>query len=282
MKISGTMVLRNAVKLQYPFEVAIRSLRALCDEVVILVDPTSEDDTVDRVRALPVDKVVLSVWNMDNHDGHHNCEISVQTQKVCDEASGDWIFSLQADEVLHEQDVDLWRNAITYMEQGRVGTFATALEVCRLYFYGDLAQLRVDWSINMVRLFKRGCWKPDVDGAMRFDPIGEQRRWSYNPSNWMNDPSASLLILSNPRIYHYSRVGDPQVIANRVRNLDGFFHTPDKIKSGELDPYDFSTTRKLDTYVIGHETEVDPNARIVPFPLASHPKAVLEHFGVKL
>lgn len=260
MKITGTMVLRNAVKLGYPFELAIRSLRPLCDEVIILVDPTSEDDTLDRVIDLLPDIIVQSSWDMSNHRGHTNCEISVQTEHVCAEATGDWIFSLQADEVLHEEEAATLRAAASAAEADGV----SALEIMRLYFYGSLRQYRTDWTIPMVRFFKRGAWKPDVDGAMRFDPCTPRERKKS---------------LSTAKIYHYSRVGDPQAIAERVRNLDGFFHEPSRVEQGEVKPYDFSRLRKLDTYVIGALPAEEDNASLADFPLEGHPRGVVEHFS---
>lgn len=252
MKISGILPLRNAIKLQYPFEIAIASLRPLCDELVIGVDPTSEDDTLKVVRALRPDRIVESAWNMDNHQGHTNCEITVQTQKLCDAAQGDWIFSLQADELLHEDDLPRLRRLTKEIEvQG-----GSALELQRLYFYQTLEQLRRSWTLWMVRLFKRGCWKPDVDGAMRFDPVDERQR------KYRSQDAA---------IYHYSRVGDGQIVAERVRNLDRFFHAPSKVKGGSLEPYDFRTTRKLDSYVVDHVDETDQDAGLEPFERRRHP-----------
>lgn len=261
MKISGVLPLRNAIKLGYPFGLAIGSLRTLCDEVVVLVDPSSEDGTFDAVRKLcsmnVVDKVVESIWNMDNHDGHRNCEISVQTQRACDAATGDWVFSLQADEVLHENNI----GAIRYAAQVADDSGASGVEMQRLYFYGSLAQYREDWTIWLLRFFKRGRWKPDVDGAMRFDPIEPREQRIRIPQH----------------IYHYSRVGDPRQIAERVRNLDLFFHSPERVAAGEVPPYDFSSTRKLDTYVIGHAAEA-ADARLLSFRVEDHPRAVREFF----
>jgi hypothetical protein len=260
VKITGTMILRNAVKLGYPFDLAIRSLRPLCDEVIILVDPNSEDDTLDRVLNLNPDVIVESPWDMTNHKGHTNCEISLQTETVCNEASGDWVFSLQADEVLHEGEVPRLRTAALEAQSRGV----SGLELVRLYFYGSLSQYRTDWTIPMVRFFKRGAWKPDVDGAMRFDPCTPYERKHMVP---------------DACIYHYSRVGDPQMIAERVRNLDGFFHEPERIEQGAVQPYDFSSLRKLDTYVIGSTPVEEGRASLADFPLEGHPKGVVERFS---
>ena len=240
------MVLRNGVALGYPFDMAIRSLQRACDDVIIGIDP-GDDDTLDRVRALGVN-VVETRWDMSNHAGHTNCEISVQTQRLCDMVPDGWILSLQADEVIHEGEVETIRDAIEVCEKSGL----TGIRMLRLYFYGGLATIRTDWTIWMVRLFKAGMWKPYVDGAMRFDPI---------------DPK-DMAVSIRPYIWHYSRMGDPAMVAERVRNLDGFFHAPESI--GQAAPYDFGTTRKLDTYATDAKIEQVSDV-LEPFDVHRHP-----------
>lgn len=255
------MPLRNAAKLGYPFELALKSLRLLVDELVVLVDPASEDDTLARVKALSPDVLVESVWDMTNHRGHTNCEITIQTQKALDACTGDWVFSLQADEILHEDKIRLLRVRGEYADRD---ASISAVSLPRLYFYQSLKTIRQDWTQYLVRFFKRGLWKPDIDGAMKFEPV-----------TFGNDQVEGS---EECPIFHYSRVGNPQIIANRVRNLDHFFHAPERI-ADEAEPYNFSEMRKLDTYVKGTRIEVDPDASLVNFPLEGHPKGVREWFG---
>jgi hypothetical protein len=256
--LSGVMPLRNVVRLGYPVELALRSLRLFCDELVVLVDPTSDDDTYLATQRAGADRIVESVWDMDNHNGQDE-EIARQTGVVCAVASGDWVLSLQADEVLHEKNRSLVRDAIAQAEAEGV----TCLEMVRLYFFGDLSHYRGNWTVPLRRLYRNGHWKPDpMSGAMQFLPVGE------------SEPLGGVDAL----IYHYSRVGDPMSIARRVRNLDLFYHQPETV-AADVPPYDFSL-RKLDTYVVGHVPEPDPDARLLPFAIEDHPAGVREHFGV--
>lgn len=266
MKISGIIPLRNAVKLGYPFELAIRSMRPLCDEIVVLVDPTSEDDTLDRVRALSPDVTVESAWDMTNHDGM-NDEIAKQTAIALDRATGDWVLSLQADELIHENDADRLREACTEADKHAWSAF----EFQRIYFFGSLGQYRADWTFYLPRCFKRGHWRPDEkSGAMYFVPISSDERLAQR-----------RLFCRPPKIYHYSRVGDPALIARRVRNLDTFYHAPDRVQpENEIANYSFEL-RKLDTYVVGHRAEIEPAAALLRFPLSGHPAMAREYFGVK-
>lgn len=265
MRISGVMPLRNAIKLGYPFKLAIRSLHPLCDEVVVLVDPTSEDDTLACVRSIANEfsnfTVVESAWDTQNHKGYGNSEVAKQTAIACATATGDWILSLQADEVLHEKETAATRAACE--EASRDGY--SALAMVRVYFFGGLDKYRDNWTVPCLRLFEREKWTPDrFSGGMQFVPISQDER------------SRQI----TPRIYHYSRVGDPASVAQRVRNLDTFYHDPSVVaETGSVGDYTFAL-RKLDTYVLGHAPESDDEARLLPFDLREHPAGILTHFGV--
>lgn len=262
MKLTGIMPLRNGVILSYPFELALRSLRRLCDEVVVAVDPTSEDDTLARVRALGiVDNIVESPWDMSNHGGHEGrSEIARQTSIALAQASCPWVMSLQADEVLHEKDVDSLRREINRADAGGIH----GIELTRLYFYGGLTRYRSDWTLPLLRLFKVGHFAADgFCGAMGFVPTGPQR-----------------IARTDACIYHYSRVGDPAIVAQRVRNLDTFYHAPEVVAAPEaVEAYDFGQLRKLDTHVIGHVAEADPGAALAPFDIDSHPEEARRLFA---
>lgn len=272
MKLSGILPVRNGVALGYPFDLAIRSLQRLCDEVVVAVDPTDDDGTPGRVAALGDDahrelracgvRVIESQWDMTNHRAHDgvSSEIAKQTAIAVAAARGDWILSLQADEMVHEADAPTIRGAIEQAEFDGV----TGLEMIRLYFYGGLTAYRADWTVPILRLFRAKSWTPDpVSGAMQFVPVGPQAKRAIKP-----------------KVYHYSRVGDPLLLARRIRNLDHFYHAPETIlEESALEPYSFDTLRRADTYVRGAASEVDPNATLVPFSLAGHPADALERFN---
>lgn len=258
MKISGVLPLRCGVKLGYPFELAIQSLRPLCDEVVVLVDPESNDGTLERVVELCPDVLVPSRWDLHNHDGMSD-EIARQTALAIEACSGDWVLSLQADEVLHEREAAQTRRDVEWAEREGI----SALKMVRWYFFGSLERYRSNWTVPLPRLVRRAAWRPDpCSGAMYFVPQGEQRA---------ADTAGAL--------YHYSRIGDPLQIARRVRNLDTFYHPPERIaEEAEVAPYTFEL-RKLDTYVRGHAAEPDADAELLPFPRERHPAAALAHFG---
>jgi hypothetical protein len=198
----------------------------LTDEFVLSVDPTSEDNSISFIHALAKKlssiarfKVIESIWDLNNIS-RNGVEFSIQTNKAISECSGDTILCLQSDEAVHEKDFDTIRGDVRRMdEEGFVGS-----SMMRIYFYGDINTVRTDWTVPIVRLFKKGKVVSCGD-AMNSEVLNGGR-----------------ILKSKAHIYHYSRIGDPQVLSNRIRFLDSLFH-PAKSLVGEKDvkPYDFET-----------------------------------------
>ena len=277
-RIIGVMILRNGISLGYPFELAIKSLQALCDAVLVAVDPTSDDDTVAAVKRLGV-FTIESIWDTENHKGFDSSgvtpkadvadEITRQTRIVVGSArewicqSHDWIFSLQADEILHTggRDIEYLRDAVRRAEAGRY----TGITLPRLYFFGRLDKLRDSWTMPLLRLFRPDCWVPDeMSGAMSFVPVGRQGSFDMG---------------GVAQIYHYSRMGDPLLIAKRVRNLDTFYHPPEKlVAEADLAPYTFELRNHDCAAIKGATSVLDPTERLVAFDVSRHPPGVADFY----
>lgn len=105
MQVSGFSVVRNAIRYDYPFIESLQSLLPLVDELVLAVGDC-DDGTVEALAALdsPKLKVIHTVWDPAVRSG--GLIISQQTNIALDACQGDWCFYLQADEVLHENDLD--------------------------------------------------------------------------------------------------------------------------------------------------------------------------------
>lgn len=226
MSISVPIIVRNAVSLQYPLHLVSRSVIGLSDEILISLDPKSSDDTLDYVHDIMLDinsrypglvRYTESVWDLDNISSTGE-EFSRQTNIAINECSGDWILSLQADEAIHEDDFDRIKR-LTY----RTDFDAYSFE--RLYFYGDINTIRVDWNADIVRLYRKGAWKSCGDGM-----------------NSVSVNGSGAKHIDGIKIYHYSRIGDPEIISKRILSLDKLFHPAEKLLSeDELEPYKFNT-----------------------------------------
>ena len=100
--ISGFTLVRNAIRLDFPVEASIRSLLALCDEVVVNVG-ASDDGTLDLIRGIgdPRVRILETEWNLADRDRVLRDE-TLRAMRACRHT---WGMYIQADEVLHEDGV---------------------------------------------------------------------------------------------------------------------------------------------------------------------------------
>ncbi|MDQ5768769.1 glycosyltransferase family 2 protein [Thiothrix subterranea] len=133
MKVSGCTFIRNAQILGYPFIESIRSILPIVDEFVIVVGQ-SEDDTLQILRDLhePKIRIIETVWNDHMRvKGYVYGQQKMIAQFAC---TGDWIFYLEADEVVHENDLPRIQAS---MQQHLHDERVEALIFDYLHFYGN-------------------------------------------------------------------------------------------------------------------------------------------------
>ena len=133
MKISAFTIVRNAIILEYPVVESVLSILPIVDEYIALVGK-SEDDTLGIIKGIGSDKIriVENEWR-DNfqRDGRFFSDL---TNLAMQECTGDWAFSLQADEVIHEKDLPALRRLIEKCD-GNPAIKAISLRF--RHFYGD-------------------------------------------------------------------------------------------------------------------------------------------------
>jgi hypothetical protein len=107
MKICGFTFVRNAVKYDYPVVQSISSILPIVDEFIVSVG-NSDDGTLQLIESIgsPKIKIVHSVWDESLKEGGR--VLAAETDKALAHvpAGYDWAFYLQADEVVHEKDLD--------------------------------------------------------------------------------------------------------------------------------------------------------------------------------
>jgi hypothetical protein len=137
MKVSGFTFLRNGQKLGYPFVASIRSILPLVDEFVIALGPC-DDDTEKMVREIgdPKIRIIYTQWNERIKPDYSVKGFVYGQQKsiALFNCTGDWAFYLEADEVVHENDLPKIRAA---MEKHLNDERVEALAFDYLHFYGN-------------------------------------------------------------------------------------------------------------------------------------------------
>ena len=149
MQVSGFTFLRNGQKLGYPFIASIRSVLPLVDEFVIALGPC-DDDTEKMLRDLgePKIRIVPTQWNECLRSDYSVKGFVFGQQKsiALFNCTGDWAFYLEADEVLHENDLPKIRAA---MEKHLNNERVEALAFDYLHFYGN--KNTIAWSPGWYR-----------------------------------------------------------------------------------------------------------------------------------
>jgi hypothetical protein len=265
--VFGILSISNALRLKYPFIAVIENLSALCDQVLVGIDPNFPEDSREvRARAL-LDfgrnvSLLPSAWNRENRNG--GTEIAIQMDLLIAEAErrgAGWVVVMQADEMILDDDFNALRSLMSRAPERVIG-FKTK----RLYFWRDLETLRKDWKANLVRIFRPGTCSFMAPGATM---------------DGMNSaPVKAGKILRLPyHIHHYGRIGDPRDISMRVRTLDGWYHSDDELIPVEkLPAYDF-VPRSHD-YFGWKQSPQRVDGAIAPYR-GPHPAAASTHFGLQ-
>lgn len=211
-------MVRDAVRLRYPIAEAIRSILPLCDEFVVAVGE-GQDGTLERIQAIgdPKIKILHSQW--DPAHFVHGAINAVQTNLALDACRGDWAFYLQADEVVHEDDLPRIRAA---MERHLDNPAVEGLLFDYLHFWGDFD--RYHWTRNWYRHEVR---------VVRNDPA--IRSWK-SAQGFRKDGRKLQVVPSGGRIFHYGWVRPPEVMKRKQMALDRLHHPEEWVQKRHPEP----------------------------------------------
>ena len=165
MKVSGFTFLRNGQKFGYPFVASIRSILPIVDEYVVALGPCY-DDTEKMLREIgdPKIRIIPTQWNERIQPDYSVKGFVYGQQKsiALFNCTGDWAFYLEADEVVHEDDLPKIRAVMErYLNDERV----EALAFDYLHFYGNANTYAWSpgWYRSEVRIIRNTipAWGPE-------------------------------------------------------------------------------------------------------------------------
>lgn len=205
VKISGFSICRNAVRFDYPIVEVIRSALPLVDEFVVNVGQ-SDDGTLELIRSIDPDKVriVESVW--DDSMKKDGLLFSHETNKALAHCTGDWALYLQADEVLHEAELDRIRRSV---REHHPDPRVVGLTFRYLHFYGDYRSTNPWFYHKAVRLIRNDGEVESCGDAVGF--------WLKADRGYLQGPHKDRLRPSGATIYHYGWVKHPKVLLEKFR-----------------------------------------------------------------
>ena len=239
MKVSGFTFLRNGQRLGYPFVASIRSILPLVDEFVIALGPCS-DDTEKMVREIndPKIRIIHTQWN-ERLDPDYSVKGFVYGQQksiALFNCTGDWAFYLEADEVLHENDLPKIQSA---MEKHLADPRVEALAFDYLHFYGNKNTIAWSpgWYRSEVRIIRNTIptWSSE---ALFFNVVDSHKKSRY--------PRAAH---TGATIYHYGWVRSEEQMNLKSASVHKYWD------SAPLEPVDYS---KIDGSVLQLFTGTHP------------------------
>jgi hypothetical protein len=232
MKVTGVTIIRNAVSSDYPVVESITSVLPVVDEFIVLIGD-SADETEALIRSIPSDKIRIehSVWDMSLRTG--GTVLAVETNKVLDLVSKDtdWIFYIQADEVIHEKDHPAIRSAMeAYKDDQRID----GLLFHYLHFYGtyDYIGNSRKWYNVETRIIKNKSEIRSYRDAQGFRKIDGQK---------LN------VALIQANVHHYGWVKDPKNMKIKQKNVAGFWNNDDASLKQFLETEDFFDYSQFDS-----------------------------------
>jgi glycosyltransferase involved in cell wall biosynthesis len=242
MVVSGFSYIRNGFKYQYPFLESIQSILPICDEFVIAVGD-SNDGTREAIEALdsPKIKIIDTVWDEQMREGG---KIFAQQANVALNAcTGDWLFHIQADEIIHEKDLPVIQRAIQQADSDpRVeGLLFDFLNFYGSYNYLNGTRYQHKKEIRIVRNGLDVFSYRDSQGFRKY-PNQLAREQNYKGDKlWVQDIGVP--------VYHYSYVRPPKAMNEKSKYFAQFW-----LKDTDLDKI-YGERQETNYYVI---EKVDP------------------------
>ncbi len=212
-KISGFSLVRNGVKFDYPFLESLRSLLPLVDELILNVG-IGDDETLSICTRFAEEegagkvKIFESEWPLhDPEKRKSGIILSEQTNLALDRCTHDWCVYLQADEVIHEADLEVIRRGIHHA--AREGLEALVFQY--RHFYGSFNVIQNSRSAyrREMRVIRKSSGARSVGDAQSFrKPDGSKLR----------------AVLTQARIFHYGWVRTPEAMREKTVFMDQLYH----------------------------------------------------------
>lgn len=226
LKISGFSFMRNTDKLYYPLAESIQSILPIVDEFIIALGKGDEDDRTEQIiLSLNSDKIKIihTEWNLGNHQG--GTEYAKQTDIAKAACSGDWLFYIQSDEVIHERYLEtIQKYCAYYIDKPEVEGFAFHYK----HFFGDYDHYVEchSWYAEEIRIVRNNPFIHSWKDAQSFRIIHEAEVQNYYQKKNTRRLKAVLI---PAEVYHYGWVRPPQSMQSKSLVMDKAYHDPAKV-----------------------------------------------------
>lgn len=260
MKISGFTMGKNALKLYYPMRQAVESILPLVDEFVVALGDSDEDDlSRSEIEAIGSDKIriVNTVWDIEKYP--RGMEHAHQTDIAKELCTGDWLFYLQSDEVVHERDLDTIRKRCEELLPDKE---VEGLVFRYRHFWGDYDHIQDGhcWYRKEIRIIRNHPEIHSWESAQSFRKIPD-----FEGLNYRQQAGTYKLKVADvdAEIFHYGWVRPPSVMQSKIKafntNHRGREKVEEQVASHIYDQvFDYGNLSKLTAYTGTHPAVMKP------------------------
>ena len=251
MRISGFTYVRNGFNYQYPFIQSIQSILPIVDEMIVVIGDSS-DGSREAVVALNSNKIRIidSVWDMSKRE--NGVLFAEQSNIGLDNISGDWAIHIQADEVIHENDIQALKEYILKYNQNEK---VEALLFPFYHFWGDYCYIR---HTRRTHDFEIRAFKVN-NGSIRAykDSQGFRKYSSIEAYNTGETGDKLAVVKLKIPIFHYSGVRSPKLMATKATFFHRFWHSDEWIEKNKKNIYDYNNVDKLTYFDKSHPKNME-------------------------
>jgi glycosyltransferase involved in cell wall biosynthesis len=253
MKISAFTYVRNGNTFGYPFIESIKSLLPIVDEYIVVVGD-STDGTREAVEQIRDSKITIvdTIWDDALRMGG---KVFAQQANIgLDSTSGesDWLFHLQADEVIHENDLPIIQKAL---EQNLHNVKAEGFLLKFINFFGDFNHYCPSRRFHQreIRIIRNDRSIRSYRDSMGFRKFSDPQQ--------PNEKGKKLRVIQiEATVYHYSWSKTPK--KQKAKNIEfgkKYHSTDDFIKGFEArhgDAYDYREYDYLNEFTGTHPAAI--------------------------
>lgn len=190
------------------------SILPICDEFIVALGDCDQDDrTREEILSIndPKIKIIDTVWDIEKYS--HGTEMAHQTDIAKSHCTGDWLFCIQADEIVHENDLAKIKDrCLQLFNNNEIDGILFKF----IHFWADYEH-HCDshgWHKHEIRIIRNDrnihSWKD----SMSFRKIED-----FDGIDYMKKEGTSKLrvALADATIYHYGWARPPEYMKTKIK-----------------------------------------------------------------
>ncbi|MBN2272832.1 MAG: hypothetical protein JXR41_03205 [Bacteroidales bacterium] len=217
MTISGFTMGKNARKLYYPMKQAVMSILPIVDEfIVVLGDSDADDTTREEILSIgsPKVRIIDTIWDIEKYP--RGMEHAHQTDIAKNYCKGDWLFYLQSDEVIHEDDLPIIQQRCQALLNEKD---IEGLLFDYIHFWGDYNHYQNghSWYRREIRVIRNDPEIHSWESAQSFRRIPDFDGIHYR----QHENTYKLKVArAHARVFHYGWVRPPELMNRKIKHFN--------------------------------------------------------------